>query len=766
MTYWLPTSTMPGPPAPPLSDDDTTPLPQGAVDARCGDHDEPVDGDVAVAATRVEIGPPPGPADLEVPTRPDRRRDDLDRPTRPGAAPDDLGAPMVLHPTPEDLGVPWRLGAGPEDLAAPAGPGTPHRDPRAPRLPLLAASPTPPPRSRAAVTVALTAIAVLLVAIAHARGRDGLSGAIPMFWSGQVLLGATALSAIASRRTSAFGRYLALFCFTTGQFLVKWTYSPLQFKFADELQHWQTFLGMDASNQLFPENLSLPISPRFPGLESLTIAVMRVTGLDFHPAALVVCLASFLVTTAAVLTLVRRFTRRSDIAAFATFLYLVNPSQVFFTSAYLYATPALPLLVLVGLECVTLLQGTDRPRLHARLAVLFGLAVLVTHHLTMTLCLLAVAAFTVVSLFGRTSRRATPTLLAVTAILGLSSAVWVGYIAPDTVAYLSEPYETLLSTFQRTDQAGAAIGSAAAQRPFAETLLSVGMVLALSGACGLLALALWARRRFRLGIALAIASLAEASLILVRLTSQQGGELAGRAFPYVTLLVVVALAAGLDIVLGSRPIDPSPGRRSATSATSAPPTQRPDATPGDRRLTRPVRVGAALMGLLVFVGGITTGIPAFWHRIPTGYLPAGFESSVDGRSTAVAWWSREALPPGTRFVTDAGTNQLLGTLGGLDPVAAGGRLFYRGAWDPRDTAQLDASAVELIVVDRRITSAPAATGDYFNGFDPPEDPILPDQGEPFPQRLLDKFTAMQDLSIVYDDGTTVIYAVRGSRYDR
>ncbi|GAA0811266.1 hypothetical protein [Spirilliplanes yamanashiensis] len=594
--------------------------------------------------------------------------------------------------------------------------------------PVAVAAPAPPPARRTFALTAgpATALAFLLVAVAFAGGRAQAGWATEVYWAGQLLLvGVAGLACLLPRLTPAV-RVGTLFAFTAAQFGIKVAYSPVNVKFADELQHWQTTLGMLDADRLFPTNYSLPISPVFPGLEVLTVVVMRVTGLAFFPAAMLVCLASTMLLTAGVLALVRQVTPRWDVVALATLIYLTNPNHGFFTSMFLYTTPALPLLALALTQVVSLLRRPDRPAGRVLLGLLFSGGVLVTHHLTMVVC---VALLTAAALAAVVFRRAARALGALWLGVCAMTAAWVAFVAPAAVGYLGGPLLALLETFAHLGAARPGQAAAASTKPLTETLLSVSAILVLGGAAGLLGLLALRRRQWWVATLLIGVAALEAAIVIIRVVSPRGEELAGRSPAYVTLLVALVVALGLAR-LGV-------------------------ALRGARW-----HLGAGLALLVLFVGGITAGWPPYWLRLPGTYYAAGYEASVDAHTLQLGWWSREHLPTGGRFLADFGNQNVLGTIGGLDPVNSPVEMFYRPGFDWGDRSMVQALSIRYVVVDRRIVTQPPVRGTFFIG----DHPDGLDTSGPFPAGSLTKFDTTDGMGVVFDDGVIRVYDLRNSRY--
>ncbi|MFV0309860.1 MAG: ArnT family glycosyltransferase [Desertimonas sp.] len=599
---------------------------------------------------------------------------------------------------------------------------------------------------RLELIVPACALAMFLVASGYATSRRGDDGA-PLYWSGQLLLLVTVAVAVLAPRLDRVGRVGAVVAFTATQYAIKWMYSPRQVRFADELQHWQTTLGMLDSDRLFPTNTSLPISPVFPGLEALTVTVIRVTGLSFFPAAIVVCGLCTLAATGLVWCLAARLTSYPAVAALATLVYLCNPNHGFFSSMYLYVTPALAFLCLLTLGVVDLLAGRGAGRGNWWLGLTGGAALLVTHHVTVVIGLFGVIATAVTCSLVPAWRRPSARLRSLAVALVALTLFWAGWVATGAVNYVSGPVEQVVSTVTELGgPAEPADGPAAAvpSRPPVELVMSVAAIAVVSLALGAVGVALLVRRRTAAGL---LAGVGSASMMLLLVGRGLGatGELVGRSFPYVTLGAALIGARSVDVLV----------RRVATGRRWSPSPSRTI-----------VRLGAVMGLVVVGVGGITTGIPAFWQRLPGVFHAAGFESGVDVRTMDVAWWARANLEPGTRFVADLGNETTVGSIGNMQAVQEAAPLFYRAEFDEADAEWVRQLAVSMVVADQRLTDEPPVTGTYFSG--DVEGDRYPDGvsfADPFPSAGLDKFAAMADVGRVYDDGVVRVYDLEGSRYE-
>lgn len=81
-------------------------------------------------------------------------------------------------------------------------------------------------------------------------------------------------------------------------------------------------------------------------------------------------------------------------------------------------------------------------------------------------------------------------------------------------------------------------------------------------------------------------------------------------------------------------------------------------------------------------------------------------------------------------------------------------LFLSSSIDKQDRTIIQGDKIKYIVVDRRLTEVPSATGPVFAGSGPQ---VKVKPSEPVPARDFAKFAASSQLSRVYDDGTIRIY---------
>jgi hypothetical protein len=141
----------------------------------------------------------------------------------------------------------------------------------------------------------IMACALLLVALAYTGSRMEAAWAQPLFWFSYLLLLAPVCLRLALPEVNRKERIGLVVVTGISFYLLKMFYSPLLFTMGDELQHWRTTYDIVQTEQLFQPNAILPVSPFFPGLENVTMALISVSGLSiFAAGALVIGIARVL----------------------------------------------------------------------------------------------------------------------------------------------------------------------------------------------------------------------------------------------------------------------------------------------------------------------------------------------------------------------------------------------------------------------------------------------------------------------------------------
>jgi hypothetical protein len=572
---------------------------------------------------------------------------------------------------------------------------------------------------RTGIAVLLMAAGVLLISVAYAAGRSGSSW-VAAYWAGAALVFGSLVWRLLTARGSRNGLSeaeasgLAL-CVATATYLIKFCYSPAAFRFPDELEHWRTTINLLAAHHLFDVNYLLPVSPSYPGIEEVTGAMVSLTGMPVFAAGLIVAGLAHVLFTIALYLMFRLVSRSPRLALAACAIYATNPHYQVFDAIYGYQTLALAFFGLALVAAFGIARGRrDLVRWWA-LAVAFTAATVVTHHVTSyTLA----ASLLLLAAVGAVRERSAVRVAVLAGVCAALVAAWAGLVATGTVSYLTPALHSF------TDGLSGAFGGHTAAGGEATPAGPLSDQLAGYAATALIMLGvpfgwwrIWRRRRNDTwALALGLGAVSYYLLALLRVTAPDGAELAGRALTFAYIPVSYTLAMAVT---------------------------------GLRRGRVPVVVVAAA---ILVAGGIASGWPPYWERLPGAYVVDGFESGITPEGIAAAEWARDELGPGQRISADYTNYLLLGSYGDLNPVGNLDPLYCGPTWTPIDAALASQQAVRYLLVDLRMSEQKAVSGGYFT------EPA-PACSSPIPRRDLTKFDTVPGFDRIYDSGNIVIYSV-------
>ena len=595
-------------------------------------------------------------------------------------------------------------------------------------------------RSRLPVcVVALSAaLGVLVVAAAFTAGRLGHADspwAHYAYWLGQVLIVVPVAARLLSRRHLGVGETVTLVVIlTVAEYLVKVCYSPAGFTFGDELAHWRSTVDILQTGKLFGVNDLLPISPHYPGLEEVTAALVSITGLSVFAAGLIVAGVAHLLFVLVLYLLFQRISRSHRIAGVAVLFYVSNPLFQSFDSMFVYQTLALAFFGLTVLAAQYLsAQRTVSDRGGwITIAVLAAFATAVTHNVTSYVLVTALVVITLGSLLAQ-SRLSAAWASVLALVTSAAFTLWIVFAAQATATYLGPAVASALQSLRNVFSGGLSGGAApAAVGPLANQALSALTVLAISL---LVPVGWWQVWRYYRGqpwvVAMAVGSVSWYVVVAIRLLVANGSELAGRAatFVYIPAGFIAALAV-IRLTDNSLrwPVIRANVRRRA-----------------------PLVVAVAVAGATMFVfDGLANGWPPYWERLPGPHQVAGAERSVGPLEIASAQWAAAQLGPGNTFATDSGDFAVLGGYGNQNPLSDVAFLYTSPKLTGSDIQQAADQQIRFILVDRRLSEAPPASGSYFAGSSA-QGPI------PLPLAGLTKFDHVSDVARIYDSGDIVIY---------
>jgi hypothetical protein len=575
---------------------------------------------------------------------------------------------------------------------------------------------------QAPALLALSSFGVLLVALGYAGGRYDDKAAIAAYWIGQIVVFTPVVARLLTRRLAGIAESFTLVMgLAFNQYLLKWFYSPDQFRFPDELQHWLATTIINQSGDLFRPNLALPPAVHFPGLAEMGAALSQLTGLPVTAAGIIVAGVCHLGLVAALYVAILRSSRSPATAGVACVVYATSLHYLFFNSMYLYQTAGLLFLMLTVWASRRFQAGNGW-----QFGVITIAGILLTticHHVTagaLVLTLILISLTEIVTVRPRPWKALIAPLAAAAMV-----ALWILVVARDVIAYLEAPLDQVIHTARQFVSGRQPPAGAGSQVPLWELGVQALGLLALLALFVAVARGTMKRRDRD---PWQWAALAGAALFFagngVRFLGSNGPEIAGRlsTFTYVPMSIVAATALVKTVRL-------KPSRR--------------------------VLAGAAVITVLM-AGARVGGWPPAGQLLPGPYLADGFERSIDAYGLNAADWEHDMLGPGQRTGGDLTAIALASTYGRQDPVRGVGKLFYDEQWSDSDQDLVNVLAMSYLVVDSRLGTQLPANSQYFDN-----DPEAGRITKPLSAQQLDKFDALPQWSRLYDNGKIRIYRAGG-----
>lgn len=592
----------------------------------------------------------------------------------------------------------------------------------------------------------LIALAGQVWAVHLARnGREGVADLLSTASMG-VMFGSVVWTLTRAKLTRT-SRNIAIACLAVTPTLMSRATDPLLFTGFDEQLHMRTLADIVGSHHLFEPNPVLAISPRYPGLEALTV-VLHQLGLPALVAALAVILIARLVLVAVLCDAVELLTESSRAGGLAVAVYALSPQFVWFNSQFSYQTLSLP-LALGAISLIGRARHADAPLPLFGGAAVCLLGVAVTHHLT---GLLTVAFLIVWTLAERGQARMRVAYAAMVAFA--ATVLWAIVNRSSLEQYFWPMIDDLASEISDGVRRQAFRDPAGAVAPVLDRIL----LLTYAGALTLTVLALflltvrWQRRHEHdlnywnpqllvLGLSLAIPVLLAARVI------PKGVEIFTRSSSFLFLplsFVVVNYLGRLDWWhMGRLPHRPPQ-----------------EFGPEPKRHQLIWHVVATVMASVVFLGGYVLGSGPAWARLPGSYMPAADSRSMDPETLAAVKWADESLPPGSRIGADRVSSVLLAAEAGLWPVYEGvngvktPELFTPYQWGLEETDLAGALKIRYLYVDRRMADSLPPFGYYFASGEVNE-------GKQLTPLQLAKFDRVPGIKTVYRHGPVSIYDLKG-----
>lgn len=491
-----------------------------------------------------------------------------------------------------------------------------------------------------AIAVGLMLGAVALVIVAYRKApHSQLSSYDLIYWAGMVLGYLT----VAWRAVS--GRHPVLWLALLGLFTVlpKFWMSAAGPIYFDESAHFALLRSVVSSGRLFQFSPLLPIGALYPGMESAAAAIHWLTGLSTWDSALTLVAVAHCLLPVQVYYIARAFRVPHRWAVLAGLVYAVNPSFVYEDVQFAYESVAIVLMLTIlrlYAEALTA-RGSDERRWTSVTPTLFLIAVMsfgcvVTHHLTSLtgVGLLLVAALVIRPMAGFADRNGGARRLAIrwVPVLTLAGcfALWVGFVAPQTIPYLfphiSKPVSGVFDVI--TGQKGSGVFRtlfSASTAPLYERVMAIVAPVLISLAL-LIAAIQWLRRWRRLGWnylwALALSAFYLVSLPLTLIA--EGA--AGVHRTWASTFVGVSLLPAALVVLYEL-------------------YKRP-------RWLKRTTAGVFIAALVVLLMGNTTAGTPVDYRFPGPYKFGSDTLSITPETLRLTNFVRTHLGPGTRVVAD------------------------------------------------------------------------------------------------------------------
>jgi hypothetical protein len=604
------------------------------------------------------------------------------------------------------------------------------------------------------------ALMLMAQALATIAARNGDGWADTVYWLSAGSMVFVVAAAQLSRQPTTRERLGLVVGLGLALYGIKLLANPVGLTYFDELSHARTALDISSSGHLLHENPLLPISPYFPGMEIVAVAISKLTGLSLFPSGVLAIGVGRLILAGALFALFAEASGSRRIAGLACVVYMANPSFLYFDAGFSYESFALPLCLAALAMTLRWMRTEPGPR-SWRLLACIGVvvaALVATHHLTTYLFAALATALCLCALLSRRwgEPRRPPWPIAALAVIG--AVLWALTVATPVYDYLEPILRPAVEGVAKV-----ATGSEAAHKAFSAApapearaafwlrttaFASIALILACLPFGALLA---WRRRGNPVALLLGgIACLYVPTLVLR--VAGAGVESANRSSGFVFLGVAFVIALLIEHVIEQRAL-PALGWGRLRLAI------------GPRRDNLATRAGARLAALaaviVLFVGGVTVFWPPY-SRLPGPYLAGTDLRAVSPQGIATARWMRSRLGPGHEILTDRTNGQVVGAYGEQNPV--GGSVddlsvalpFTSSVINEKDLHVLRGKRVEYLIVDTRLADSVPIRGWYFSSSELYARPYT----KPIPRAKLVKFGHLKGANLVYDDGAIKVYDVR------
>ncbi len=543
-------------------------------------------------------------------------------------------------------------------------------------------------------------------------------------------------------------RNTAVVCLGVTTAVLRTLPDPLLFTSFDEQLHLRTLNDIASSHRLFNANPGLGVSPRYPGLETVTVLFHQV-GLPLMGAAMAVVLVARLALVLVLCDAVEHLTGSPRTGGLAVAVYAMSAHFIAFNTMFSYQTLALP-LALAAVSFIARARWAADPRPLFAGATVCLLAVAVTHHLTSWLTAAFLAIWATAQGGGRARRR----IFYGAAVAAVATTGWAMIQLEFVRDYFGPMIDDLRSQLNHGHR-GAFHDEAGFATPLWERffLLYYTASLALAASVLILFYARSAAARRRFGArrwepgALLVLLAAMVPALLGARVMPTGSEIADRLGTFLFLALSLLVARASERFLRVRRVS--------------------DSTSCSRR--RLVNLMALVLATGVFLGGYLMGSGPAWIRLPGPYLVAADRRSMDPETLAAVRWAGNELPPGRLIGAERVPSVLLASEAGLYPVMHDRErdvpsMYFADEWGPRQSDFALGLNLRYLFVDRRSANDRPHLGSYFYKG---EKSGRPDETSEHPQLTLAELTKFDDvrgIRTIYRHGPISIYDL-GGLYD-
>ena len=564
--------------------------------------------------------------------------------------------------------------------------------------------------------------------MANALSRGTETTTTLIYWAGLLLIVLPIFYRLTSEDASPRER-LALVCLLgLSLYGVKVVHDSLLFTFPDEFVHAYNAQQIVDHHHLFRSNPILPATPRYPGLEGATSALMTLTGMTSYGAGIIIVGAARLLLVVSLFYLFVRVSGSARIAGLGVAVYTGTSNFLLWGAQFSYESIALPLLALVLMAFVEREAAPDGRRGEWLVPIGLGtLAIVITHHITSYALIVILAALAVIY---RVLAVEKPNPWPLMAFALAATATWLVVKAESTIGYL---FPVLENAFNQTIKTAA--GESAPRSLFHSS--STGVEI--SGTP-------WGARIVALaGVALlGIAALVGIREVLKRRPLE----------PLPVIFVGAALLFFVALTLRFAPAAWETGNRAGefffiglafvvSGAVYQALTRRGD--------TGGWRVATALGLGVVLLSGAISGWP--WDSQLARPIRVSAEgSTIESEPLALAEWTAENLP-GRRFAAPEADGRLLMTPAGQDVLTGQGPDIEDIVGEPGfpkwQKEILRDNRIRYVVADRREIARDNIRGYFFTVPGSGSDGLLP-------AGVVHKFSRLPAARL-YDSGRIVLF---------